>query len=109
MHNAQGLVEQVDCIAVQALGPHDPVSAIPPIPHAGSEQRIAVLLADLQQPVTGQQPFWRCARQLSSIAEINQLRGLPGARAAALGVRQRNIEVCLPPYACSFSWWGMLL
>ncbi len=66
---------------------------IPMVPHAASEFRMAGLLADLLRPTEVPGPFWRCPRRLGLIAEINQLRGLPGPRAAAMEVRMRNVQV----------------
>ncbi|KAK9844476.1 hypothetical protein WJX74_002966 [Apatococcus lobatus] len=90
--------EDFECTAEQGAGDgatcsQDSEIAIPAIPRAASEWRMAELLADLHQPSGVRQPFWRDSRQLSLIAEINQLRGLPGPRAAAMDVRQRNIEM----------------
>ena len=66
---------------------------IPLIPNPANELRMAALFAELQQPSNKQQPFWQCSRRLGLIAEINQLRGLPGPHAASTDVRLRNIEV----------------
>ena len=96
----QEVTEEFDCTSEQDTGTacHDAASqdtdvGIPPVPHPASELRMALLLADLQQPSDVRQPFWRDSRRLSLITEINQLRGLPGPRAAAMDVRQRNVDV----------------
>ena len=96
----QAVTEDFDCTSEQDAdtGYHDAACpdtdvGIPPIPHPSSELRMALLLEHLQQPSNVRQPFWRDSRRLSLIAEINQLRGLPGPRAAAMDVRQRNVDV----------------
>ena len=66
---------------------------IPLIPYAAREVHMASLLADLHRPAGASVPFWRCPRRLGLIAEINQLRGLPGPRAAAMEVRIKNVQV----------------
>ncbi|KAK9818564.1 hypothetical protein WJX74_010515 [Apatococcus lobatus] len=71
----QASVEELDCTAAHALTSQGPVSGIPRSPQGSSEQRMAALLAGLQRPDEGQQPFWHCSRSLRLIAEINQLRG----------------------------------
>ncbi|KAK9818565.1 hypothetical protein WJX74_010515 [Apatococcus lobatus] len=104
----QASVEELDCTAAHALTSQGPVSGIPRSPQGSSEQRMAALLAGLQRPDEGQQPFWHCSRSLRLIAEINQLRGLPGPRAAALAVRHRNIMVlCLHPDWQSILPWNL--
>ncbi|KAK9838715.1 hypothetical protein WJX74_001913 [Apatococcus lobatus] len=103
----QGLEEE----KIESIAPVDEEIAvvIPPVPHAASELRMAALLAELQQPLHALQPFWRDPRQLGLIAEINQLRGLPGPHAATMDVRLRNIEtISMHPTWCSILPWCMV-
>ena len=108
MQDVQDVAEEEEDDARTAQHDQEALVLIPLIPHAASELRMAALLSEIQQLSNVQQPFWQCSKRLGLIAEINQLRGLPGPHAASMDVRLRNIEVessCYPKQWAQFSAW----
>ena len=85
---------EFDSAASQGKGRRKAPTAIPPIPHPANELRMAAALAELQT-IADTQPLWYCSRWVLRVAEVNQLRGLPGPQSAVMDVRWRSLEVRL--------------